>query len=181
MVTQYPYPADEYLLIGKVIKAHGLNGDIKVKPFAESPAKFINYSRLALIAEDGRMTKLLNVEQCRHQGKFVILKLETIDTKAEADLLAEMGVLVSREELPELEADEYYLDDILEHDVRLVQSETLLGKINGFFNNGAQEIMVIHNGDDEFLVPLIDEIIVEIIDGVVIIDPPPGLLEMNLK
>lgn len=181
MVKQYPYPADEYLLVGKVIKAHGLKGDIKAKPFADSPEKFINYSRLALIAEDGRMTKLLTVEKCRHQGKFVILKLETIDTKAEADLLNEMGVLISREELPELEADEFYLDDIAGHVVRLVQSETVLGKIHGFFNNGAQEIMVIHDGENEYLVPLIDEIIVEVSDGMVVIDPPPGLLEMNLK
>ncbi len=181
MIKQYPYPADEYLLIGKVVKAHGLKGEIKTKLFNDLPDIDFNYSRLALVAEDGRMTALLEIITHRFQGRFVILKLDTIDTKAEADLLAEMGVLVSRDDLPELNEDQFYLEDLKGRVVFLAHSGTMLGSVSGFFNNGAQEIMIVHQEDNEYLVPLVDEIIIEISEQAITIDPPPGLLEINLK
>lgn len=81
MSEQYSFPADRYILIGKVIRAHGLKGDLKIIPFSYQPENFINDSRFALIADDGRMTKLLKSERIRNQGKQIILKLETIDTR----------------------------------------------------------------------------------------------------
>lgn len=179
MSKQYPFPAEKYLLIGKVTRAHGLKGELKVVALSGQPENFLQYSRLALVAEDGRMTTTLNLSKVRTQGKYVVLKLDTIDTKNEADLTAGMCVLVLREDLPELEDDEFYLHELIGVTVKLYDSNRVIGVIETFFNNGAQDIVVVRDDSSEYYIPLVDDIIVSQDDKQIIIDPPPGLLEIN--
>jgi len=90
MAQQYPYPTEKYVLVGRVTRSHGLKGEIKVLPIQGSIVGLNNYSRVALVANDGRMTDLLDIVRWRPQGKQIILKLDTIDSKSEADLTVAM-------------------------------------------------------------------------------------------
>ena len=179
MTVQYPFPADLFNMVGRVTRAHGLKGEIKVAPFSGSTENFKRYSRVALVAADGRMTTLLDINQCRVQKKQVILKLDTIDTKSEADLTVSMGVLLSKEDRLEIENDPPG-HRWLRFSVWTID-EKHIGSIEDIYHNGAQELMVIRSErDEELLVPLVEEMIVSVDDGSIIIDPPPGLLEINL-
>lgn len=179
MSEQYSFPADRYILIGKVIRAHGLKGDLKIIPFSYQPENFINDSRFALIADDGRMTKLLRSERIRNQGKQIILKLETIDTRNEAELTIGMGVLLNRQDLADADAEILYPQQLKGLAVRVLSSAEVIGVIASSFSNGAHEIIVVRQGSNEYLIPLVDEIVVSFDDAEMIIDPPPGLLEIN--
>ncbi len=179
MSEQYSFPADTYILIGKVIRAHGLKGDLKIIPFSYQPENFINDSRFALIADDGRMTKLLRSERIRHQGKQIILKLETIDTRDEAEVTIGMGVLLNREDLADSDAERMYPHQLKGLVVRVLSSAEVLGVVESSFSNGAHDIIVVRQGSNEYLIPLVDEIVVSSDDAEIIIDPPPGLLEIN--
>jgi len=181
MSEPYPYPADKYILIGKIIRAHGLKGELKVLALSDQPENFYEYSRFALVAKDGRMTSLLNLINVRIQGKHVIIKLDTIDTKNEADLTAGMGLLLPSEDLPELTEDSYYFRELLGRPVRVLDTEQIVGTIDSIFSNGAHDIMVVRKGEQEFLIPLIEEIIVSRSPEEIVIAPPPGLLEINSK
>ena len=179
MSEQYSFPADKYLLIGKVIRAHGLKGELKIIPFSDFPEKF-NDSRFALIADDGRMTTHLRSEKIRVQGKQIILKLETIDTRDEAELTIGMGVLLYRDDLSDLDAERLYPQQLNGRTVRMQSSADIIGVVESSFNNGAHEILVVRKGRDEFLIPLVDGIVVSYDDREIIINPPPGLLEINV-
>jgi 16S rRNA processing protein RimM len=178
MSEQYSFPAEKYILIGKVIRAHGLKGDLKIIPFSYLPEKF-NDSRFALIADDGRMTALLRSEKIRVQGKQIILKLETIDTRDEAEFTIGMGVLLCREDLSYLDAERTYPQQLKGLNVRVQSSADIIGVVESSFSNGAHEILVVRKGRDEFLIPLVDDIVVSYDDREIIINPPPGLLEIN--
>ena len=105
MDPQYPYPTDRFDLVGRVTRSHGIRGEIKVLPLRGSVDDFSNYSRVALVAADGRMTDVLDITRSKVQGKQIILKLDTIDTKDEADLTVAMGVLGLRDERGHSDSD----------------------------------------------------------------------------
>jgi 16S rRNA processing protein RimM len=179
MSEQYLFPADNYVLIAKVSKAHGLKGEVKIFPLSDHAGHFKDYSRVALVATNGRMTELLNLVHARQQGKRIILKLDTIDTKDEADLTAGMGVLLPKEDLPEAKETEIYLHQLAGLLVKTVGRDEIIGTVEDTFHNGAHEILVVRSDDREFLIPLIDEFIVEYNDREILIDPPAGLLELS--
>ena len=177
MTLQYPYPADRYMLVGTVTRSHGLKGELKIAPHARPPEHFNNYSRAALVAVDGRMTEQLAITACRVQKSRVILKLDTIDTKNEADLTIEMGVLVDIEEAQTGEhgAAHHPLQGLAVWTV----DDILIGEVEAIGGSGAQELLIVSDGAREYLIPLVKEIVVSADEARLVIDPPNGLLELN--
>ena len=180
MASPYPYPADRFTLVGTVTRSHGLKGDFKVAPRGSvgGPETFINYSRAALVAADGRMTETLGIERCRLQGKQVILKLDTIDSKTEADLIVAMGVLVPDEDRVAADGDAETALELIGLAV-VTTDGTPVGKIIDIGDTGAHPLLIIGDGEDEFLVPLVDGIVLDTGNDRVVIDPPEGLLDIN--
>jgi 16S rRNA processing protein RimM len=182
MALQYPYRDDRYTLIGTVTRSHGLKGEFKVSTvssFWELPETLEQYSRVALVATDGRMTELLDIETCRVQGKQVILKLDSIDSKNEADLIASMGVLVSFEDLSEASGEPKLQPHRLVGSPVFTTTGNLVGKLVDVRHTGGHPLLIITDGKEEYLVPLVDEIVVSIDEQRMVIDPPAGLLEIN--
>ncbi|MBT8344686.1 MAG: ribosome maturation factor RimM [Desulfofustis sp.] len=177
MAPQYPYPAEKFSLVGRVTKSHGLKGEIKVLPLQGDTEEFINYGRVALVATDGRMTELLDIVRWRAQGRQVILKLATIDNKSEADLTAGMGVLCNRHDLP-VAAENSSGRELVGLEMLTVDNK-VVGIIEAVSHTGAHPIMIVRDNGEEFLIPLVDDIIVDRQGSRLIIDPPPGLLDIN--
>jgi 16S rRNA processing protein RimM len=177
MAPQYPYPAEEFSLIGRVTRSHGLKGEIKVLPLKGDVKDFEYYGRVALVATDGRMTDLLDIVRWRIQGTQVILKLATIDNKSEADLTAGMGVLCSRQQFP-APPEQGSGFGLIGFEVLTVDHK-VVGRVEAVSHTGAHPVMIVRSQSEEILVPLVDEIVVEWCGSRVIIDPPPGLLDIN--
>lgn len=176
MAPKYPYPADRFDLVGRVTRSHGIRGEIKVAVLQGSVDDFNNYSRVALVAADGRMTDVLDIERSKVQGKQIILKLDTIDTKDEADLTVSMGVLCLPSE--RCSSDSFPGDDLLGTRVTTIDNE-FIGVTRRIDQTGAHPLLVVEKGGDEILIPLVEAIIVDRSGDRVVIDPPPGLLEIN--
>ncbi|MEJ2058357.1 MAG: ribosome maturation factor RimM [Desulfofustis sp.] len=177
MARQYPFPTERYELVGRVIRSHGINGEIKVLPVQGSVEDFENYSRVALVAADGRMTDVLDIKRSKVQGKQFILKLDTIDTKDEADLTVSMGVLGLRDE-HRCSGSHSSGEDLVGTSVTTTDNE-LVGTVERIDHTGAHPLLIVRKDRQEYLIPLVDAIIVSHTDGKMIIDPPPGLLEIN--
>lgn len=175
---QYPFSADRYALVGKVTRAQGLKGELRVVLFPGQTEDFCDYSRVALVATDGRMTTMLDLVKTRRQGNKIILKLATIDTKDEADLTVGMGILLLREDMAGKSGQKKELQQFKGRIVRIVDSGKIIGTVTAFFHNGAHEILVVQNDREEHLIPLIDEIVIACNDREILVDPPPGLLEL---
>ena len=177
MATQYPYPADEYSLIGRVTRSHGLKGEIKILPLQRDTDEFKHYGRIALVATDGRMTELLDIVRWRVQGAQVIIKLDTIDNKSEADLTAGMGVLCSRQDEPVL-AEMSPGEGLIGLEVQTIDT-IFVGIIEAISYTSAHPILIVRDSGEEVMIPLVDDIMVDRQGSRIIIDPPPGLLDIN--
>lgn len=179
MQYKYSYPEDRYILIGTVVKAQGLRGEISVYALSGQPENLKAYSSLTLVDRNGKVSPELKILKFRVQKDRAVILFEQIADRTHAEKLVGMGVLLARADLPELADDEFYWHQLVGLPVKTVQG-LVVGTMQSVFSNGAQDIMVIIGPtDSEHLVPLTEGIIIEQNSEGIIINPPPGLLEIN--
>ena len=177
MAHSFSFPEEKYLLVGIIAKPHGLRGEIKIKGFSSDTGSLKNYPCLTLVAENGRLSPAHKVEKARQQGKQVIVKLETISDRNSAERIQGMGILVDKGDLQPTESGEYYWYQL--YDQPVFSDDVALGKVTAVFSNGAHDIMVVNDGEKEYLIPVTEAITKEIGENGIRISPPPGLLEIN--
>jgi len=178
MARNFTFPKDDYLLIGVVAKAHGMRGEVKIFPYSGDPANITGYKELRLVDTNGKLTPSLAIIRSRDQGKVAIVQLATIENRNLSEELEGMGVLLAKEDLPKIGNDEFYWHQLQGKEV-IDQKGKTIGKVKSLFSNGAQDIMVIQAGKNEILIPVLKDIIVEETETKVVIQPPPGLLNIN--
>ena len=82
-----------YLEIGKIINTHGVRGEVKLEPWADSPAQLKDLRHM----HSG--DRCYDVEQCRVHGRFLIVKLAGVDTVEAAMALKGRVLTADRAEL----------------------------------------------------------------------------------
>ena len=171
---------DDLVMIGEVVKPHGIRGEIKVYLFSEKPRNFKQYKEIYLQGPAGGSIEVFKVVESREQGKLAILQLENIGTREAAEDLQGSDVLISKADLPVLDSDEYYWQQ-LNGLMVVTEAGQEIGTVTKLFNTAAHDIMVVIGLDHEFMIPVQGEIIKDIDEqgGKIIISPPPGLLDIN--
>lgn len=178
MTDSFSFPANTFILVGKVVKPHGLQGEIKIFSFSGQPDNFDGYKRLQFVDFSGHISPPYRVAKSRVSGKVVIVKLDGISDREKADAICSMGVLVHKADLPRLDSNEFYYHEFIGLSVQTEDGKKL-GEIDNIFFNGGQEIMEIQGEGQHYLVPLLDELIINQDKNKIIIAPPPGLLDIN--
>jgi len=178
MADVFSFPEDQFLLVGKVGKPHGLRGEVKVYAFSDEAQTLTQYETVVLVDKEGVLSPELRIENSRVQGKSLILKVDKVSDREMAEKLYGMGVLIHKKDLPETEENEFYWYQFYSLPVQ-TESGQHLGSVDSIFSNGAQDILVVKDGEKEYLIPILDSIITEHNENGVVIAPPPGLLEIN--
>lgn len=172
-------PEAKLVVIGEVVKPHGIRGEFSVQSHADSPRLFAAGARLGL-RSGARAPRFVTVLSSRpHQGRL-LLTIEGVADRDAAEALRGLEVVVPAEALPELSDDEIYLHEIVGFTAVLPGGETV-GLLEGFLDSPGQDLWVIRAPDGrEILFPAHDESVVEIDEEArrIVIDPPPGLLEL---
>ena len=170
---------DELVLLGKVSKAHGIRGEIKVYPYSGDPEQFVRSYRRLYLSDDAKgVPTVYRVEKSRVQGGQVLLKLDGCTDRTTAETLKGYEVYAHADDLPELDEDEFYLHALQGKEV-IDTSGTFLGTCSHFIDTGAHDLLVIKQAGEEYLIPTVSEFIVAVEENRVILDLPPGLLEIN--
>ena len=137
------------ILLGAVIGAHGLKGEVKVKTFTETPDRLGAYGPLA--AKDGRA---FVVEYARATAADVaVVRFKGIADRTSSESLRGLELFVARDALPETEAEEFYHADLI--GLRVEDEEgRLVGHVRGVHNFGAGDVLDIEKADgSEALLP----------------------------
>ncbi len=178
MAKDFSYPADEYVLLGKIAKAQGLRGEVKIFSFSGQPENFCGYKEIVLVDSSGKLSPPLAVLKFRVQGKFAIVQLASVDSRNLAEEIESRGVLLAKSLLPDTADGEYYW---YQYEGKLVidQNGHTIGRVESLFSNGAQDIMIVKSGEEEILIPITKSIIVQETAEELIVDLPPGLLDIT--
>jgi 16S rRNA processing protein RimM len=178
MTDDYPYPVETYILIGKISEPQGLKGEVKIFSFAGQPENIEGYKKVVLVSPAGKLSPSYAVEKCRIKGKFAIVLLASVNDRNGAEAISGMGVLIRKEDLPQLNEDEFYLYQMEGLPV-ITTDGRRLGIVTSISSNGVQDLLVVQDADNEYLIPILDTIVIHHDAEKIVIEPPPGLLEIN--
>ncbi len=165
--------------VGKITKPHGIRGEVKIYSLSQQPENFRDYPQLVLIGEDGERRES-KVGKFRVQGNFAVVSLAGVADRNSAEELVGCQVWVAEEYLPPLADDEFYWHDVMGAEV-VDQDGNSLGKLDSLLATGSADLMVVRQGDDEVLIPSQPEFLIEIGPEKIIVDLPPGLLDINRR
>jgi 16S rRNA processing protein RimM len=166
---------DELYAIGVVTGARGLKGEIKVKPLTDYPDRFNHLKSIILYKSEPHVT--YDIQRVRFHKNLVILQLKGVETRTDAEKLAGFELLIRKEELIELENDEYFWFDLIGMEVSTTDN-VIIGTIKKILDGPANDIYVIENDGTEHLIPAVKQVIVhvDIKNKKMVIDPMPGLI-----
>jgi len=167
-----------FIHIGTFVRAHGLKGELCVEWHADSPLRSMRLY-LQVGGETPRPVRVMAVRM--HKGRPLAL-LEGVCDRTEAETLRGARLLLPEDELPEAAEDEIYLYQLPGLEVMHENGRTI-GHIDHVEFAGGQEIWAIRTaGDREILFPAVASFVssVDLAKGRVVIEPPPGLLEICL-
>ena len=167
---------EETVLIGRVIKPHGLRGEVRIFPETDFPERFEQNKRLLLRL--GKKVTWVHVESLRWQGNCLLIRFSGIDTRHDAEHIRNADVEIPRSWCHHLPQGEYYIADLIGLKVRTEAGESI-GKLVDVIQQTAQDIYVILGGADEILIPAVPQFIkrIDLKKGEIIIDPIEGLLD----
>jgi 16S rRNA processing protein RimM len=161
------------LVIGKILKPHGIRGEVRVQPTTDLPERF-GWLKTVYVGEaEPRPTA---VEAVRSHQNWVLLKLAGIDNRDQAETLRGEYLQVPLAEAIPLEEDEYFLYELVGVAV-FDETGQHLGEVVDVLETGANNVFVVRGAEGELLLPDIDEVIreIELESGRISVRLLPGL------
>lgn len=143
---------NEFLDCGQIVSTHGVHGEVRIVPWADSPDFLCQFSTLYV---DG--SALLVTASRAHKGS-VIARLQGVDTVERAMALKGKTVQLRRADakLPE---GAFFLADVIGLDV-VDEDGQKLGKLKEVLSPSIQQIYVVE-GEREIMIPAVPEFILE--------------------
>ena len=142
----------EFLDCGQIVNTHGIRGEVRIVPWADSPDFLCQFSTLYL---DGSPRRVLSSRV--HKGS-VIARLDGVDTVEQAMLLRDKTVQIRRADakLPE---GAFFLADVI--GLRVVdETGQVLGTLKEVLSPSVQQVYVVE-GEREIMIPAVPEFILE--------------------
>jgi 16S rRNA processing protein RimM len=168
-----------HVRVGRVVKPHGIKGELKILPHGEAE-DFRFYREVLLGGEAAGPGRLYRVESFRPQGRMALLQLTGVGDRSAAELLAGQEVWVAREFLAALAADEFYWHEMIGLQV-VTESGRNLGRVTALFATGAHDVLVVRGSGREYFIPARREFMLAVDSeaGLLTIAEVPGLLDLN--
>ena len=151
-----------FLKIGKITKVHGLKGECFVSFLSSGVDSLILKGQDVQIKKDSELVLSSVVQMVRAHKKGVIVQLEEIKNKKEAELLKEASFWVPMRLFSSVKGENIYLCEVLHFEV-CDKERGILGKVSAFSENGAQDLLLVQNENNSIIeIPFIDVFVIHI-------------------
>ena len=180
---------EDLLVVGRVVAAQGLRGELRVLPLSDFPERFttagVRWLRRSPAA--AAAVELLSGRQLPGKELFVC-RFSGVDDRTAAEALVGHELLVDASERPPLAPGEFHLLDLVGLEVRLLEQPDLtIGRVLDLLHAGNDLLEVElppaapgHGSGRRILIPFVEAIVptVHLEEGWIGITPPPGLLQL---
>ncbi len=185
---------NKYLETGKIVSTHGVRGEVKVLPWADSPEFLTKFKTFYLVGSDAHIAPViaagneaaasrrqeasgdaslratvLNVEHARVQNTVVLVKFKGIDTVEEAQKLRNQVLSIARDD-PRIPAGTVFQADLIGLPVFADGRE--IGRIKEILTMPSSDVLVV-KGEKEFMIPNVKAFVPTL-------DPSLGRIDVNL-
>lgn len=173
-----PVP-DGHLIVGRILGAHGLRGEVKVESYTDFEERF-NAGQQLLLGDELQVAEISTSRA--HKGIF-LLGFDDITDRAAAELLHNEWLYIPEEAAMQLDEDSFWVHDIIGLNVQ-TESQERLGEVVDVLFTGANEVYIVRpvpgiNKNRELLIPALAEVIcsVDLEAGAVTVRLLPGMLD----
>jgi 16S rRNA processing protein RimM len=170
------------LVVGRVVRAHGVTGEIVVEIRTDDPdIRFARGSSLRGKPSRGGPESRYVIDSVRDHGGRLLVRLEGVADRNAADALRGTVFLVDSADLPPIEDPDEFYDHQLEGLQVVTTAGAAVGSVAEVLHTAAGELLSVRSDEGEVLVPFVSAIVtsVSLADQTIVIDPPDGLLELS--
>ena len=169
---------DRKILLARIGAAHGIKGEVRVKPFGEADL-LDQYGKLE--TGDGRKLKITRM---RFQKSMLVVKFEGVNSRDEAEVLKDVELFVDRAKLPEPDEDEFYVSDLIGM-LAVGENGEEIGTVKDVPNFGAGDMLEIEpvGGGATYYLPFTEAVVPKIgfENGKMIVIPPVEVSERDVE
>lgn len=168
------------LRVGRLTKAHGLKGAIKLELYTDDPERrFVPGAAFSLQvpAESPWHGKHLVLSELRWYNGMPVGFFEGVDDRTAAEALLKAILWVENVDQEEAEPDAWYDHQLV--GLSVVRDGVKVGEVARVDHFPAQDLLIVKTGSGEVMVPFVSAIVpeVDVAAGVVTVTPPAGLFE----
>ena len=163
---------DDLIELGAIQDAQGLQGQLKVRTHSSDPVTLLSSKEiwLSLIPRrsegvaasiEQASLQLYKVKQAKMHSGTVVMALDGITDRDQAEALKGARILVGRDAFPKAESDSYYWVDLIGCKAVNLQGESL-GTVIDLTDNGAHGVIVLgdpQSRDIKQLIPFVKEVV----------------------
>ncbi len=171
------------LRVGRLVKAHGLKGALKLELYTDDPdGRFVPGAVFTLQVPEASPWhgKTVTVREFRWMNSHPVVFLEGIDDRSAAESIVRAILWIDQDVADGAEEDAWYDHQLVGLDV--VRDDAVVGRVVRVDHLPAQDLLIVRAAgetDREVLVPFVAAIVpeVDIAGGHVVVTPPAGLFE----
>jgi 16S rRNA processing protein RimM len=178
-----PREAPRHLVVGQVKKAHGLRGEVSVRPLTDHPeSTFAPGVVLYLGGTQGEVAgsaDRVRIETARPFRRGFLVRFEGSGTRAAAEELRGVYLLRPFEELESPGEGEFFHHELVGLRVVTAAGEEV-GEVVEVFESQPADLLEVRGSEGTFMMPFLEHMIVSVdLDaGVLTVDPPAGLFDL---
>jgi 16S rRNA processing protein RimM len=176
-----PVPGRTQLRVGRLTKAHGLKGAIKIELYTDDPGRrFIPGAVFSLQVPTGHAWhgKTLELVELRWYNSHAVGFFKDVPDRSAAEALVKAILWVEQDatELPE-EEDAWYDHQLV--GLTVLRDGAKVGTVSQIDHFPAQDLLTVKTDDGDVLVPFVKAIVtaVDVKAGTLTVTPPEGLFE----
>lgn len=166
----------EFLEVGQIVGTHGIRGEMRVNPWADSPEFLKQFKTLYY---DNKGEKSVKVLAARPHGNVVILKAEGIETVEAASALRNRVLYIRRSDA-KIDENSYFIEELIGCQVIDADDESICyGTLSDVSETGANDVWHIEKDGKEYLIPAIPDVVInaDVKNNTVIIRPLKGIFD----
>ncbi|WP_353111368.1 ribosome maturation factor RimM [Microbacterium sp.] len=168
------------LRVGRLLKAHGLKGALKLELYTDDPGRrFVTGAEFTLQVPEASPWhgKTITVREYRVMNGNSVVFFEGVDDRTAAESLVRAILWIDQDAEDDAEDDAWYDHQLAGLDV--VRDDEVVGRLVRVDHFPAQDLLIVKAGDREVMVPFVSAIVptVDIAAGRIVVTPPPGLFE----
>jgi len=148
------------VIVGRIGAPFGVKGEVHVHSFTQPQDNLIHFSEWFLNLQGE--WKRMSVVGARVHGKGFVATLKGCADRDAAACLTNADIGVVRDALPTLPIDEYYWADLVGLEV-YTETGQYLGIIETLFETGSNDVLVVQDQENEYLIPyIVDEVVLTV-------------------
>ena len=177
---------DELLVVGRVARPHGIRGHVIVNPDTDFLDQRYRAGEVLYVvggvSGSGGEPVPRRILSVRFHQRRPILELEGIESVSDAERLAGAELRLPAASLGRLPEGTFYHHELIGCEVR-DRSDALLGRVRAVEGPMERSRLVVQGERGEIQIPMTAGICISVepAAGRIVVDPPEGLVELNVR